>query len=124
MKKLLVLATLVLAAASSAFANETAAAAGDVILPFGGNIHARVGMSRTDIVAQLGEPSQKLGEDVWAYWGFRVAVPLTSARGDALVVVFVKDRVSLLRFTTRSAVETALRQMRANAAQPAAIARR
>lgn len=123
MKKLLVLATVVFAAAMSAFASKTAAASGDVLVPFGGNAHARVGMSRTDLVAQLGEPSEKLGEGVWAYWEFRRVGPAASARGDALVVVFVRDRVSLLRVSTRSGVEAALRQMRAHVAPPATIAR-
>jgi hypothetical protein len=124
MKTLLVLATLVLAAASSAFANEIFPPSATDLLPFGGNVHARVGMSRSNLVAQIGEPTARLGEGVWAYWDFRRAGQLASDRGDTLVVVFAGDRVSLLRFTTRSAVEAALRQMRANAAVPATIAKR
>ena len=124
MKKLLVLTLLVLAAASSALAREITPAVDDALVAFNANVHARVGMSRAELVAQLGEPAAKLGEGAWAFWDFRAAGLPTLGHGEALVVIFKADRVSVLRCTTRSAVEAALRQLRADAVSRGAVAQR
>lgn len=87
-------------------------------------MHARVGMSRTELVGQLGEPSAVLMAGVWAYWDFERPGRPTDARGDALIVVFAGDRVTRLRFTTRLAAESALRQVRDRVSRPATVAQR
>ena len=118
MKKLLALASLVLAAAPAAFAAESSVIDDHALLPFGVSAHARVGMPRVELVEMLGAPSQKLSEHVWAYWDFRIAEGAGQHRGDALIVIFSEDRVNRLRFTSRRAVELALEKMRAASAPP------
>ena len=126
MKKYLLLASLVLSAVftASSPAEDAARASAETLLSFGSNVFARTGMSRDQLVAQLGAPSEKLGEDVWAYWDFRAAGLPPATRGDTLVVVFTQGHVSLLRVTDRASVEAALAKLRANAAKSPVIAKK
>jgi hypothetical protein len=78
-------------------------------------VYAKTGMSRDQLVEQFGAPSEKLSENLWAYFDFRgLRLPL-GARGDTLVVVFTNDNVSLLRFTERALVEAAIAKLRSKA---------
>lgn len=121
--KLLLLVSLLLAAARAAFAVDVTSASDSQLVLFGVNAHARAGMTREQLVASLGEPSARLSDQVWAYWDFRPVGQPARVKGDALIVVLAQDRVNVLRLTTRDAVSAALQRLRA-AASGATVARR
>ena len=126
MKKLLLLASLLLAAstATSSLAQDSANVSADPLIAFGSNPHARIGMTRTALIDQLGEPTEKLSPRLWVYGDFRPAGYPVGDRYDTLIVVLVDDRVSLLRLVDKRQVELALAKLRLNAAKSAAIARK
>jgi hypothetical protein len=126
MKKLHLLASLVFSAVftTSSFAQD----ADDSLRPlvsFMANAVMKIGMTRAQLVAELGAPSAKLGDNVWAYWDFRAMGRLVGERHDALVVIFVDEKISLLRLTERTQVETAIARLRAaQAAKSPIVARK
>src|SRR5215207_11719999 len=113
MKKLLLASSLFLTAAVSAFAADSTLSSADIMVTLSSNTFASIGMSQEHLVAQLGEPSEKLSATVWVYWNFRAVGRPAGDRSDALVVVLSNDRISLLRLTERSLVEAALVKLRA-----------
>ena len=126
MKNLVFISSLLLSVifASSSFARDAVDSASESLVSFGANPCAKTGMSPEEVLSQLGAPSEKLSDNHWAYWNFRIAGAPRGARGDALVVVFTNGRVSLLRFTERSLVEAAIAKARVNAAKSSAIAKK
>ena len=124
MKKRLLVSALVLSAvsAASSFAQDAQYSSLDSLVPLSWQANARVGMTRTELVDQLGEPSQKISAVLWVYSDFRARYRPIDDRADALVVIFVGERVSLLRLTERSLIEAALVKARVNANKAAAVA--
>lgn len=62
------------------------------------------GMPRIAVTVRLGQPSQRLSENVWAYRGFRVRNGSSGQEAcDTLVVTFADDLVSDLRLVNRPA---------------------
>jgi hypothetical protein len=117
MKKYLLLASIALSPVfgPSSFAQDGTRASADTLFSLSSNVYAKTGMSRDQLVEQFGAPSEKLSENLWAYFDFRgLRLPL-GARGDTLVVVFTNDNVSLLRFTERALVEAAIAKLRSKA---------
>jgi hypothetical protein len=79
-------------------------------------------MSRTVLVAQLGQPTERLSSNVWVYADFRAPHRPAHERYDALLVVFTGERVTRLRLVQSAAVVPALAKFRAANAKAAAVA--
>jgi outer membrane protein assembly factor BamE (lipoprotein component of BamABCDE complex) len=126
MKSLLLVTSLVLSAvsAASSFAQESLTASPEALVLLSSQAHARVGMSREDLVDQLGEPAEKLSASVWVYTDFRAKDRPVSEQANALVVVFEKDKVTRLRLTDNAAMKTVIAKVRANAHKDAKVARK
>jgi hypothetical protein len=125
MKKFVILASLVLSAVSTAssFAqpsDDPLQSLDSFIVPAA----VKIGMSRDEVVAQLGAPSQQIGPSLWAYWNHRALGRPVAERHNALVVVFTNHKVSVLRLTERAHVEKAVAQVRLNAAKASTIAKK
>ena len=126
MKSLLLASSLLLSAfsAASSFAQDSLPASPENLMLLSSQPNARVGMSREDLIDQLGEPSEKLSASVWVYADFRARNRPDSEQHNALVVVFTKDTVSLLRITDDASIKVAIAKYRANAARAATVARK
>jgi outer membrane protein assembly factor BamE (lipoprotein component of BamABCDE complex) len=126
MNKYLLLAALVFPAAfaSTAFAQiET----DDVLRPLASYDTypgVRMGMSRDEVVAQLGQPSLDISNHVWAYYPFRANDRPTTERHDTLVIVFEQHKVKVLRLTQRSQLQAVLARPRTPASQPVTVAKK
>ena len=126
MKSLLLATSLLLSAVSTAssFAQDSFAAAPESLLLLSSHPNARVGMSREELIDQLGEPSEKFSPSLWVYADFRARNRPESEQANALVVVFEKGVVSRIRLTDNAAVKTAIAKFRANAHKDAKVARK
>lgn len=73
MKSLLFASSLLLSAvsAASSFAQESLAPSFEALVLLSSHGYARVGMSREDLVDQLGEPSERRSATAWVYADFR-----------------------------------------------------
>ena len=121
MKQLLLASSLVLSAIStpwSSFAQDSLSSPAEHLVPLAPSVHARVGMTRDELVGLLGQPSQKLSATVWVYSDFRAKNRPKAEQHESLVVVFNGDRVSKLRLTQHSLIVAALARVRADAASP------
>ena len=114
-KQILLLGSLLFSTAGSAFASDSVSAPTDALVLLSSNVSAAVGMKRDELVAQFGEPTQKLSARVWVYADFRAKGRPARERSDALVVVFTGERVSLLRLTERAQIEAVLAKLGASA---------
>jgi len=126
MKIQILLASLVLAAASTAasFAAHSDHPERDPLLLLPSNAFVTSGMSRDAVLDQLGQPSSKLSPNVWVYADFRAKGRPAGDRADALLVVFSGDRVSLLRVTEQALVNAALAKLQGKSARDAVVARK
>ena len=124
MKSLLLVTSLVLSAvsAASSFAQESLTVSPEALVLLSSQAHARIGMSREDLVDQLGEPAEKLSASVWVYTDFRAKDRPVSEQANALVVVFEKDRIIRLRLTDNAAMKMVIAKVRANALKDAKVA--
>lgn len=82
-----------------------------------------LGMSRGIVLQQLGEPTLQFTRDLWVYRDFRGRNLAREEPGDALIVAFARDRVSVIRITDAKAV-TELLTRRKRAEEAAKIAAR
>jgi hypothetical protein len=123
MKKLLLLTALVFSMLSpvSALAQDTNDALRSIVL-LTGNARVELGMTPEQVTTQLGAPSVKLGDEVWAYWDFRAAGRPRGERYNALLVVFAKGRTSVLRLTERLQVEVAVARLQRNSNKVGVVA--
>ena len=126
MKKYLLVSALLLSAisAQSSSAQDAFAASPDPLITLSSNAHARLGMSREQLIDQLGQPSEELSESIWVYSDFRAKGRSVGEHRDTLVVVFTQDRVSLLRLTDAFLVKTAIAKARANAPKLPTVAKK
>ena len=124
MKSLLLVTSLVFSAvsAASSFAQESLTVSPEALVLLSSQAHARIGMSREDLVDQLGEPAEKLSASVWVYTDFRAKDRPVSEQANALVVVFEKDRIIRLRLTDNAAMKMVIAKVRANALKDAKVA--
>jgi hypothetical protein len=122
MKKLLLVTSLVFSAvsATSLFAQD-ADDAPRPLVSFIANAVTKIGMTRAQVLTELGAPSEKLANDLWVYWDFRPISRPAGERNDALLVVFVNDKINRLRLTERSLVEAAIAKVKAAAAAKSPI---
>jgi hypothetical protein len=126
MKSLLLASSLLLSAvsAASAFAQESFVASPEELTLLSSQAFARVGMSRADLIDQLGEPSEKLSDSVWVYTDFRAKDRPISEQANALVVVLEKNTVTRLRLTDNTAMKMVIAKVRENSAKATKIARK
>jgi outer membrane protein assembly factor BamE (lipoprotein component of BamABCDE complex) len=126
MKSLLLASSLLLSAGSAApsSAQESLAPSSETLVLLSSHRCARVGMTREDVLDQLGEPSERLSATAWVYADFRARNRPESDKANALVVVFAKDTVRLLRLTDSASIKVALAKLRADAAKAATVARK
>jgi outer membrane protein assembly factor BamE (lipoprotein component of BamABCDE complex) len=126
MKSVLLASSLLLSAvsAASSFAQDSSVLSPEALVLLSSQAHARIGMSREDLVDQLGEPSEKLSASVWVYMDFRAKNRPVSEQANALVVVFEKDSITRLRLTDNAAMKMVIAKVRENAAKETKIARK
>jgi hypothetical protein len=126
MKKYLLASALLFSAFSalSSSARDDFAASLDPLISLSSNANARLGMSREQLLDQLGQPSEKLADSLWVYSDFRAKGRPVAEQCDTLVVVFTGERVSLLRLTDAFLVKAAIAKARANAAKPTTVAKK
>lgn len=80
-----------------------------VLLP--SNAHAYVGMQRQDVVLQFGKPDATLSPDIWVYWDFHPVGRPHGDQIDTLLLTFANNKVTRIRVTERTLVETLLAQL-------------
>lgn len=73
-----------------------------------------VGMERSRVINQIGEPAAQIGNDVWVFTHFRAGNVTYAERYDTLLLVFKDDKVTRVTLTSAQDVRMALR--RSNAA--------
>ncbi len=65
------------------------------------------GIDRAQVIEQLGEPTAKLGTDVWAFTNFRASNMTYSERYDTLLVAFKDDKVARITMSNVKDIRTA-----------------
>lgn len=81
----------------------------DLLVAFDAIRRVALGMTRDQVVmSMLGEPDDKLGSNLWIYWGFKARGRPSSENYTALIVVFVRERVTLIRLAEASATKRLL----------------
>lgn len=87
--------------------------------------HARVGMSRAEVVHTLErQPDERLGPELWIYWNFAARNRRSGDQGNALLLYFTKDRVSRIRLTDAQPVRELLARQRAKSPAETLAAKR
>ena len=116
MKKLLAACLMFFAVAISAFtlAAEADAGRADDLVVFGETRRVTIGMNRDQVaVCMQGQPDEKFTQDVWIYWDFHPKGLLPRYESyTALVIVFVADRVKLIRLADAEATKALLTRYR------------
>jgi hypothetical protein len=84
------------------------------VLSFLSRPRISTGSSRDVIIEQLGQPTAKMGTDVWAFTNFRASNVTYSERYDTLLITFKDDKV--IRITITSAKDVRIAIARTNAA--------
>jgi hypothetical protein len=120
MKLTVLLLALVATLPTRSFASIADVPTSDELVPFTSRPAAAVGMSRLQVVEQFGEPAEKISPIVWLYVDFRASNRPAHERSDALLVVFMGERVSRLRLVKQADVQLALAKLRASKARAAA----
>ena len=124
MKSLLLVSSLLLSAVSTAslFAHQSSVAPTDSLMPLPSREHARIGMSREDVLDHLGEPTERLCDSVWVYADFRARNRPESEKFSALIILFAEGKVSLIRLTDRPTAKALIAKWQTNTSKPATIA--
>lgn len=105
MKKFLLLAALVLAAATPAVRAQTTTAAEDELAALLDHAHVTRGMNPEAVQLMLGQPHAKVGDNVWIYLDFQAKGKVARSSLDALVVAFRDGRVETIRLTESQPVK-------------------
>ena len=128
MKKLLLLSSLALLAATSAIASDdtpapTTSTEFDLLEKLLAPLHIARGMTPKDVQARLGAPGAKLAANIWVYWDFKAKNAPRGDKSDTLLVIFSENRVQRIRLCDSQPVRTFLAQQELKATKNAVAAK-
>ena len=116
MKRFLAARLLFLAVAISgfAFAAEPNLDRADDLVVFGDTRRVSIGMHRDQVLTWMqGQPDEVFQHDMWIYWDFHWSESPRYKNYTALVIIFVADRVKLIRLAEPEVTKALLIRFRA-----------